>query len=174
MQVSFRDLVDYTAWQRRKWQQRLRQHGEDVLQISVGPHRDGRFDSVGDWVKHIFSAEIRYVERLSGRPLTDPASIPNDNIEALFEFGQRSRKELEQLLETFPASEWDVPKEFKILTYRVRATPRKVITHTLLHEIRHWAQIATLLRLSGVVDEFHDFLASPVMGGEWGREEEHS
>jgi hypothetical protein len=32
-----------------------------------------------------------------------------------------------------------------------------------VHEIRHWAQIATLLRLNGVVHELHDFLACPVM-----------
>jgi len=35
----------------------------------------------------------------------------------------------------------------------------------LMHEIRHWAQIATLLR----TDEFHDFLFSPVLGGEYRR-----
>ena len=50
------------------------------------------------------------------------------------------------------------------------ATPRKIVVHILLHETRHWAQIATLLRLNGwalngFVDGFHDFLFSPVMGG---------
>jgi len=32
------------------------------------------------------TAGKRYVERLPGRSFTDPASIPNDNIEALFQF----------------------------------------------------------------------------------------
>jgi uncharacterized damage-inducible protein DinB len=159
--------MDYTEWERRKWHQRFRRDGDEVLQISVGPHRDGRFERLGDWVRHIFTSELRYVERLTGRPLTDPASIPNDNIEALFEFSQRSRRELKQLIETFPALEWDAPKDFTILNYHVTVTPKKIITHTLLHEVRHWAQIATLLRLNGVVDESHDFLSSPVMGGEW-------
>ncbi|PYV21615.1 MAG: hypothetical protein DMG27_20285 [Acidobacteria bacterium] len=45
------------------------------------------------------------------------------------------------------------------------ATPRKIVIHILLHEIRHWAQIATLLRVSGLTGEFHDFLFSPIMGG---------
>jgi len=36
-----------------------------------------------------------------------------------------------------------------------------------MHEIRRWAQITTLLRLNGLVGEFHDFLASPVMGGKF-------
>jgi uncharacterized damage-inducible protein DinB len=166
MDLRLSDLIEYTDWERSKWYPWFRQHGKEVLEISVGPHRDGRFESVGDWVKHIFSAEIRYVERLTDRPLTDPASIPN-NAQALFEFGQRSRAEFRRLLETFPVSEWDVPREYKILQYTGSATPKKIVTHVLMHEIRHWAQIATLLRLNGFVNEFHDFLGSPVMGGQF-------
>jgi hypothetical protein len=37
----------------------------------------------------------------------------------------------------------------------------------LKHEIRHWAQIATLFRLSGLKVEMRDFLFSPVLGGEF-------
>ena len=164
------DLIEYTDWERGKWFDWLRQHGDQVLDISAGPHGDGRFQSAGELVRHIFSAEKRYVERLSGRPLTDTASLPKDNVEALFQFGQQSRKELRELVGTFPAGEWDAPKDLKVLNYLVRATPRKIVTHILIHEIRHWAQIATLFRLNGQAVEFHDFLMSPVMGGEFRRE----
>jgi uncharacterized damage-inducible protein DinB len=90
--LSFNDLIEYTDWERQKWYDWFRQHGDQVLKISVGSHGDGRFKMMGDLVRHIFSAEKRYVERLSDRPLTDTASIPNDNLEALFEFAQSSRK----------------------------------------------------------------------------------
>ncbi len=163
--LSLNDLMDYTEWERQKWYDRLQQYGERVLKISAGPHGDGRFETVGDWVRHIFSAEKRYVERLSGQPLTDPASVPNDSIEALFRFGQLSRKGLKELVETFPAQEWDAPKELKFPNAIGTATPRKIVIHILMHEIRHWAQIATLFRLNGLTGEFHDFLFSPVMGG---------
>ena len=53
--------------------------------------------------------------------------------------------------------------DLKILTYSISATPKKIVTHVLMHEIRHWAQIGTLLRLQGLVGEFHDFLFSPAM-----------
>ena len=165
--LSLNDLMDYTEWERQKWHDWLRQHGDRVLEISAGPHGDGRFESVGDLVRHIFSAEKRYVERLSGRSLTDPASIPTNNIEALFQFSRQSRKELKELVETLPAQDWDGPRDFKILTYSVRAAPKKIVVHILMHEIRHWAQIAMLFRLNGLVGEFHDFLVSPVMGGEF-------
>ncbi len=167
MDLSLNHLLDYTAWQRKRWHDSLRNHGEQVLQTGAGPNGDGRFEVIGDLIRHIFSAEKRYVERLSGRALTDTASVPNDKIEALFEFGQQSRKELKELLETFPAAQWDVPRELKILNFVVNATPRKIVTHVVMHEIRHWAQIGTLLRLNGFAGDFQDFLGSPVMGGGW-------
>jgi len=164
--LSLDTLIDYTDWERQKWYDWFREHGEQVLKINAGPHGDGRFGTVGELVRHIFSAEKRYGERLSGRPLTDTAAIPTDNLEALFRFSQQSRKDLKELVEKFPAQDWDVPQDFKILNRHLRATPRKIVVHVLLHEIRHWAQMATLLRLNGLTGEFHDFLASPVMGGD--------
>jgi uncharacterized damage-inducible protein DinB len=69
----------------------------------------------------------------------------------------------------FPAKDWDVPQEFSLMNNSLRATPRKIVVHVLIHEIRHWAQIGTLLRLNGLTGEFHDFLFSPVLGGEFKR-----
>jgi hypothetical protein len=85
--------------------------------------------TMGDLVRHIFSAEKRYVERLSDRPLTDTVSIPNDNLKALFGFGQSSRKALKNFVKAFPAKQWDVPNDYKILNYSVRAAPRKIINY---------------------------------------------
>jgi uncharacterized damage-inducible protein DinB len=168
--LTLDDLLDYTAWERQKWHEWFLQRGDEVLKMSAGPHGDGRFTSVGDLIKHIFSAEKRYADRLSGRALTDTSTLPNDNIEALFEFSQQSRTALKELVETFPAQDWDVPQEHKIQNNVLTATPRKIVVHVLLHEIRYWAQIAALLRLNGLVDEFHDFLFSPVLGGGLRRE----
>jgi len=163
--LSLSDLIDYTDWEREKWRERLRQQGNKVLKISLGPHGDGRFTTVGDLVRHIFSAERRYIERLLDRPLTDTSSVPADNLEALFQFGDKSRKELKDFVEAFPVEKWDVPFEFKLMNSTLTATPKKIIVHVLVHEMRHWAQIATLLRLNGMTGEFHDFLFSPAMSG---------
>ncbi len=164
--VAITDLLDYTDWERQTWLEWLRQRGPAALEIGAGPHGDGRFQRVGELLRHIFSAEKRYVERLSGLPVTDAASIPLDDIEALFQFGQQSRHALRQFTEKLPPEDWDAAKEFKVLNSSVTATPRKVVAHVLLHEIRHWAQIATILRWNGMTAEFHDFLFSPAMGGE--------
>jgi uncharacterized damage-inducible protein DinB len=53
-----------------------------------------------------------------------------------------------------------------LLNSTVRATPRKIVVHVLLHEIRHWPQIAALLRLNGIVAELRDFIFSPILLGE--------
>jgi uncharacterized damage-inducible protein DinB len=161
--LALDELFEYTDWERRKWHDWLQVQGDQVLVIGAGPHGDGRFASVGDLVKHIFSAEKRYVERLYGQPLTDPTSIPCDSIEALFQFGEKSRNALREFVGAWPSEQWNTSIDLKILTYSISATPRKIVTHVLMHEIRHWAQIGTLLRLQGLVGDFHDFLFSPAM-----------
>ena len=159
-------LMDYTDWERQKWRSWFKQHGDDGLKISAGPNGDGRFSTVGDIIKHVFSAEARYIDRLSDRALTDPASVPSDNSEALFQFGAQTRSALRKFIETLSATDWDAFREFDFFNGVLRATPKKIATHVLLHEIRHWAQIPTLLRLNGLKDELHDFIFTPILGGE--------
>jgi len=163
--VTMNDLLDYTDWERQKWFEWMRQQNQEVLEITAGPHGDGRFEKVGELVRHIFSAEKRYVERLSIRPITDTATIPSDRIELLFQLGQQSRRELREFIEVITSEDWDAPREFILISSLLIATPKKIVTHILLHEIRHWAQIATVLRLQRLKDGFHDFLFSPVMDG---------
>lgn len=164
--LDLTDLMDYTDWERQKWHSWFRQHGDDALEISAGPNGDGRFSTVGDIIKHLFSAEARYIDRLCDRALTDPASIPNGDSEALFQFGAQTRSALTKYKGALPAADWDTFREFDFFNGVLRATPKKIVTHVLLHEIRHWAQIATLLRLHGLKDELHDFIFTPVLGGE--------
>jgi uncharacterized damage-inducible protein DinB len=167
LSLDLNTLIEYADWDRAKWHEFFRQHGDQALQLSAGPHGDGRMETAADVVRHIFSAEKRYVERLTQRPLTDAASIPKDTVEALFGFGVRSRKELVDFIAGYPADQWDVPQTHAILGNSLTATPRKIMVHVVTHEIRHWAQLGTLFRLAGYKIDFRDFLFSPVLGGEF-------
>jgi len=166
MHIDLSDLIDYTDWERQKWHDWFAKNGDHILNISLGPRGDGRFQKIGDWIRHIFSAEKRYVERLSNTPLSDPSSIPADNVEALFAFGRQSREEFKQFAATISEADANRAVEFKLMNTVITVTPKKIFTHVLIHEMRHWAQIATLLRLNGVREnEFHDFVLSPAMRG---------
>jgi uncharacterized damage-inducible protein DinB len=162
------DLIEYTTWQRARWQTFLREHPE-ALRLDAGPHGDGRFATVGDLVKHLFGAEQRYVQRLTDQPLSEYAEVPPEDLDAVFAIGEESRRALLDLLRTYPADRWDTPRDFTVLAFKVTATPKKVVLHVLLHEIRHWAQIATICRQNGLVCGWHDFITSPVFGGSFGK-----
>ena len=52
--LTLSELIEYTDWERGKWHDWLRQRGDGALAVSAGPHGDGRFQIVGDLVRHIF------------------------------------------------------------------------------------------------------------------------
>jgi len=158
--LSFDDLFDYTEWQRGKWREWFRDRPE-ALALSTGDHADGRFTTVGEVIKHIFGAELRYVQRLEGEPLSDLAAVPADDVDELFCKGDETRQRLKQLLATMSGEQWESPRQFTILSYQVTATPKKIIAHTLMHEIRHWAQLATVCRMSGHAVDPQDLEQSP-------------
>jgi len=61
-------------------------------------------------------------------------------------------------------------KAYKVfLHYQVAATPKKIVAHTLMHEIRHWAQLATICRMNGYRADADDLLICPLLGGEFNR-----
>ena len=100
-QLRIEELIEYTDWERGKWREFFQTHGDQVLKIGAGANGDGRFQSVGDLVAHIFSAEARYIDRLLDRELTDPSQVVNDRVDALFDYGAQSRKQLKELIATF-------------------------------------------------------------------------
>jgi uncharacterized damage-inducible protein DinB len=162
--LNYDHLLEYTDWQRESWHAWFTRQGAGALRVSIGPHGDGRLNTVGEVVRHIFSAETRYVQRMDDRPLIDAPALPAaDDIDALFAFGRDSRAALRTFIARLPADQLDVARELMIVDRMRRLTPRKILVHVVLHEIRHWAQIATLLRLEGMKVDQHDFLLCPVM-----------
>ena len=162
--LAVEDLIGYTTWQRTLWHAWFTQKGPAPLAVTTGDHGDGRFPTIGGLIRHIFSAELRYAERIAGLPLTDTSVVPIDDPAALFLLGAAGRARFLGFIATLPDELWTFPFEFPLLNSTVRSTPRKVVLHVLTHEIRHWAQVATLLRLQGWTGDRHDLLFSPVLG----------
>ena len=60
------------------------------------------------------------------------------------------RRELEQYVADLDDEAADQVRSFAIREEQWQMSPRKLLFHILLHEIRHWAQIALAIRLAGL------------------------
>jgi len=121
-------------------------------------------ESVRGLLRHIFAVEIRYAQRLSGERVTPYEEIPVGSIDELFAFHDIAITKYRNLLDD-ESVDWQEKLEFKTLSAGTLNTSRKkVLFHALLHGIRHYAQLATLIRQHGVKPDWAmDFLMSGAM-----------
>jgi uncharacterized damage-inducible protein DinB len=146
MQISVEELLRYTDDERSKWERWFNENGEDLLCMPLAGERD---NTVGALLLHIFGPELRYVQRLRQEPLSEYRGRPSAHIGEVFGFGIESRKALLNFVAQAQPADWERQVEFDVGGRMQRASVRKVILHVLLHEIRHWAQVARLMRERG-------------------------
>jgi uncharacterized damage-inducible protein DinB len=147
MHLSFAELLRYTQEERDKWRAYFVAH-PDAMQVELQP--DGRYPTVGLLIDHIFLVERRHLQRLTDSPLDSETGLSGRFAPPLFDYGASVRRELEQF--AFDLDEYvaDESRTFTVLTGDFVLTPRKLLFHCLLHETRHWAQIALALRRAGL------------------------
>jgi uncharacterized damage-inducible protein DinB len=69
----------------------------------------------------------------------------------LFDYGASVRRELEQFAAELDDDVADEPRTFSVQSGGdFVLTPRKLLFHILMHETRHWAQIAIAVRRAGL------------------------
>ena len=121
--------------------------------------------TIGGVVLHIFAVELRYAQRLLDQEVTQWEDFRQTSIEEVFELGDNARGLLVQFLTTAPEGELDRVLTFQTLTAgTVTASKHKIASNIFLHDIRHWGQIATVLRQNGFADQWpHDMLLSSVI-----------
>lgn len=137
------------AWSERThdgWRALLTQHPEALaLPCDV---REG--ETVHDLVLHIVAAELRYAERLAGREATTYEALPRGDAAALYATHDRATALLREALAREDV-DWEEVLEFQTRSAGVlRATRRTILVHLALHGIRHYAQLATIVRQHGV------------------------
>jgi len=147
LSLSFEELLRYTGGERDKWRGYLLAHPE-ALDAIVQP--GARFPTVGKLVDHIFLVERRHLQRLMDAPLSDRTGLTGNNAQPLFDYGASVRRELEQYAGELDDEVADHMRTFDVNDRPFPMTPRKLLFHILLHETRHWAQIALGLRLAGL------------------------
>ncbi len=147
MNLSCNELLRYTAEEREKWRAWCAAHPE-AIDAPVQP--GGRLPTVGKLIDHIFLVERRHLQRLREQPLSNETGLTGNNAPPLFDYGASVRRELEQYVAELDDEMADQVRSFEVRDRQWPMTPRKLVFHILLHETRHWAQIALAVRLAGL------------------------
>jgi uncharacterized damage-inducible protein DinB len=145
--LAYDELLRYTNEEREKWRAWLVVH-PDAMELPVQP--GGRLPTVGKMIDHIFLVERRHLQRLTGDPLSESTGLTGNNAVPLFDYGASVRRELEGLVGMLNDGETDEPRAILVRDRQYTMTPRKLLFHVLLHETRHWAQVALAVRLAGL------------------------
>lgn len=139
---------DVMAWVEKttaNWRDLVSAHPE-ILSLPCDIMNVG---TAGGLLQHIVAVELRYAERLAGMPATDYAGVPFDSAEALYATHARAFGILREQLAA--DGNWDEWVEFQTRSMGMaKSTRRTILFHLLFHSIRHYAQLATLVRQHGI------------------------
>jgi len=118
--------------------------------------------SVRGLLKHIFAVELRHSQRLRKEEVTAYDAIPAGSLDDLFAVHDQAVQNLQQFLaHVDDASLQEVIALQTVSSGTLHASRRKLFVHIMLHSIRHWAQLSTVLRENGFKTEWpKDFLFS--------------
>jgi uncharacterized damage-inducible protein DinB len=108
-----------------------------------------RHATVGKLIDHVFLVERRHLQRLREERLAESTGLTGTNVAPLFDYGASVRREMEALVETLDEDAVTEPRTYNVQNRDWVMTPRKLLFHCLIHEIRHWAQVALAVRLGG-------------------------
>jgi uncharacterized damage-inducible protein DinB len=143
--LTAQDLIAWNEKTATNWQRLLASHPELLTQsCDIAGTK-----TVAELLQHIVAVELRYAERLADLPVSDYANIPFGTVESLYATHDRAMAIFQQLLAE--GINWDEPLEFTTRTMgSARSTRKAIFFHALLHGIRHYAQLASLVRQHGV------------------------
>lgn len=154
--ISFEELLRYEEEQTQQWREFFARRPH-LLKVEVSST-----DDMGKLLFHMFAAEYRSAQRLLGETMVMDADLRRSNVDELFEIAAEARRKLRQYLASATNESLEQSQTFPSHTLgEFRATPKKLLTHALVHSIRHWAQVARVLRENGQRADFsHDVLFS--------------
>jgi uncharacterized damage-inducible protein DinB len=144
--LTYEELLRYTVEERDKWRRFFEAHPEAIEHPLPSP----QFRTVGKLIDHIFLVERRHLERLRGETLSVRTGLTGNNAPPLFDYGASVRRELEQYAADLDGDAADQIRTFEVRQQHWPMSARKLLFHILVHETRHWAQIALAVRSAGL------------------------
>jgi len=149
MHLTIDELLDYTDEERAKWEGWFATQGNESLKF---PLPMDVHPNIGALILHCFWAELFYAHWMQGEVLTPDRmktindSLSPDQADQVFGFGRHARKTMREAIAEFTEEDWEKSHDVEMRGFRLEGPARKLIGHILVHEIRHWAQIAVTVR----------------------------
>ncbi len=160
--ISLEELLAWSEESASYWKAHL-DANPALLEL---PCSIGGVSTVEQFVRQIWSVDLRWAQRLAGLPVMGRDEAPAGPLDALYSLHLQAMEVFRGLL-AGPAESWEepyildmdwVPPEHRSVS------KRKVAGHALLHSQRHWAQLATLVRSAGFPSKFRgDLLLSSAL-----------
>ncbi len=154
--ISFEELLAYEQEQTEQWRDFFLKKSY-LLKAEASPTQ-----TVADVLFHMFTSEYRIAQRLLGEVMQQDADFVRGNVSDIFSIAELAEIKFREYLANATPEEMDEVKLFPSPTLgEIRATPKKMLLHAIVHSIRHWAQIARAVREHGQRTDFsHDVLFS--------------
>lgn len=149
--ISLQELLAENQSSTQKWYAWF-QSNEAALAVPCDIYNSG---DVRGLLKHIFAVELRHSQRLMGEEVTAYDAIPAGALDELFGVHTQAVKNLDRFLSS--TSDAELAEIIPLQTVSagtLHASRRKLCAHVLLHSMRHWAQMSTLLRTNGYKNDW--------------------
>ena len=159
--LTYAELLNHDEQETEQWHEWFRAHPEALdAKMELAMMHDVR-----GVLFHIFAVELRYAERLREGAETPYDVLPKGSVDEIFGIGAEARKKYRYFMARATEADWNKVISFKTLSIgEFSASKRKCFVHAFLHGMRHWAQLATALRLQGTKAEWHhDFMFTKAM-----------
>ena len=145
LEISAENLIAWNNSTTQRWREFIL--ANPAILSLLCDIRNGK--TVADTLQHIVAVELRYAQRLVGLPESPYEEIPKDSVHSLFAAHTLAFDMINHLL-TDPSYDWSAELIFDTISLgRLRASRETVLLHLTLHSIRHYAQLATLVRQQG-------------------------
>ena len=145
--IAFEGLLDYSDHERRKWRTWV---ATDPPRLDIAVQPGGRFPTIGALLDHIFLVERRHLCRLEGGTPPDATGIPHGDWPRLFDYADLVRADLRRYAADVDDAIGSSMLAWEYLGRRYEMSRRRLLTHIVLHEIRHLAQVALAARSAGI------------------------
>ena len=160
--ITLEELLTWNQESAAFWKAHL-EANPALLEVPCGI---GGAANVRQFVRHIWGVELVWGQRIAGLPELAREEMPAGPLDALFDMHLKAVQVFRALLDD-PAQNWDETQTLKypwLPPEGLTVSRRKMAAHALLHSQRHWAQLATLVRVAGFPSGFKgDLLISQAL-----------